>query len=175
MRAGEDTVVNMELTERGYPTWRAQDVRMIHHSPCATLTVLLRHHFKRGRALGRIILDQWRPALPPAGELRYYLRQYLPGRVGDITAAVKRWGSRRERAHYARACPLVAAGAAASWAGTWYSLLTIPRGRRGDVARAAVFPGWKPLTAGDVQAGSVQPHSPEEPESSAARIADPVS
>jgi glycosyltransferase involved in cell wall biosynthesis len=175
MRAGEDTVVNIELTERGYPTWRAQDVRMIHHSPCATPTVLLRHHFKRGRALGRIILDQWRPALPPAGELRYYLRQYLPGRVGDITAAVKRWGSRRERAHYARAFPLVVAGAAASWAGTWYSLLTIPRGRRGDVARAAVFPGWKPPTARDVQAGPIEPHSPEEPESSAARIADPVS
>jgi hypothetical protein len=52
MRAGEDTVVNMALTERGYRTWRAQDVTMIHHSPCATPAVLLRHHFKRGRALG---------------------------------------------------------------------------------------------------------------------------
>jgi glycosyltransferase involved in cell wall biosynthesis len=174
MRAGEDTVVNMALTERGYRTWRAQDVTMIHHSPCATPSVLLRHHFKRGRALGRIILDQWRPGLPPAGELRYYLREYLPGRVGDVTAAVRRWGSRRERVHYARAFPLVVAGAAASWVGTWYSLLTIPRGRRGDVARAALFAGWEPPTAGDVQAWSVQPPGPEERESRPAHIADPV-
>lgn len=137
MRAGEDTVVNMALTERGYRTWRAQDVTMIHHSPCATPAGLLRHHFTRGQALGRIILDQWQPGLPPAEELRYYLREYLPGRVGDITAGVKRWGSRRERGHYARAFPLVVAGATASWVGTWYSLLTIPRGRRGDVVRAA--------------------------------------
>jgi hypothetical protein len=175
MRAGEDTVVNMALTERGYRTWRAQDVRMIHHSPCTTPAVLLRHHFKRGRAMGRIILDQWRPSLPPAAELRYYLRRYLPGRVGDITAAVRRWGSRRERVHYARAFPLVVAGAAASWAGTWYSLLTIPGGRRGDVARAAVFSGWEPATAREVQGESVQPRSPEERESPAAVIVESVS
>jgi hypothetical protein len=174
MRAGEDTVVNMALTERGYRTWRAQDVRMIHHSPCATPAILLRHHFKRGRALGRIILDQWRPGLPPAQELSYYLREYLPGRVGQITAAVRRWGSRRERIHYARAFPLVVAGAAASWVGTWYSLLTIPRGRRVDVARAAVFPERKRPTTGDLPAGSVQSRSPEERESPAAVIADPV-
>jgi hypothetical protein len=80
MRAGEDTVVTMELTGRGYPTWRAQDVTMIHHSPCATPGVLLRHHFKRGRAHGRIILDRWLRAerrAGPGGRTRRARRQLL--------------------------------------------------------------------------------------------------
>jgi hypothetical protein len=132
MRAGEDTVVNMALFRGGYPAWRAQDVTMIHHSPCATPAVLVRHHFKRGRGLGRIILDQWRPGLPPAGELRYYLRQHLPGRVGQISASVRRFGGRRERIQYAWAFPLVVAGATASWLGTWFELL------RGGRARAII-------------------------------------
>jgi hypothetical protein len=124
MRAGEDTVVNMALSERGYRTWRAQDVTMIHHSPCVTPPVLLRHHFKRGRGLGRIILAHWAPGLPPAWELRYYLLAYLPGRAGVIGASVRRWGSRRDRARYALAFPLVLSGALASWVGTWWELLT---------------------------------------------------
>jgi UDP-N-acetylmuramyl pentapeptide synthase/glycosyltransferase involved in cell wall biosynthesis len=161
MRAGEDTVVNMELTGRGYPTWRAQDVTMIHHSPCATPGVLLRHHFKRGRAHGRIILDQWAPGLPPAGELRYFLAEYLPGRVRQITAAVRSWGSRRERARYTLVFPLVVAGAAASWVGTWYELLTAGRARRDEVAAAVGFAGVEPPTVSHA-AGPAEPRRPEE-------------
>ncbi|HEX3832830.1 MAG TPA: Mur ligase family protein, partial [Solirubrobacteraceae bacterium] len=161
MRAGEDTVVNMELTGRGYPTWRAQDVRMIHHSPCATPGVLLRHHFKRGRAHGRIILDQWAPGLPPAGELRYFAVEYLPGRVRQIGAAVRSWGSRRERVRYTLVYPLVVAGAAASWAGTWYQLLTAGRARLDEVGAAAGFAGAEPATVSR-PAGPAEPRRPEE-------------
>jgi spore germination protein len=162
MRAGEDTVVNMALTERGYRTWRAHDVTMIHHSPCATFPVLLRHHFKRGRALGRIIVDEWAPGLPPAGELGYYLLDYLPGRIGDITAAVRRWGSRRERVRYALAFPLVVSGAVASWVGTWYELLITARARPREVAAAAGFAGVEPRTEETVRAWPAEPRGPEE-------------
>jgi UDP-N-acetylmuramoyl-tripeptide--D-alanyl-D-alanine ligase len=161
MRAGEDTVVNMELTGRGYPTWRAQDVMMIHHSPCTTPRVLVGHHFKRGRAHGRIILDQWAPGLPPGGELRYFLVEYLPGRIRQITAAVRSWGSRRDRAHYAVVFPLVIGGAVASWVGTWYELLTAGRARRDEVAAAAGFAGVEPPRVSRA-AGPAEPRRPQE-------------
>ena len=57
MRAGEDTVVNNELWRRGYKAYRAQDVWLVHHSPCRTPVGLARHHFIRGRAGGRILLE----------------------------------------------------------------------------------------------------------------------
>ena len=36
MRTGEDSVVNLELVQRGYQAYRAQDVTLVHHSPCRT-------------------------------------------------------------------------------------------------------------------------------------------
>ena len=57
MRAGEDTVVNRELWRRGHSAFRAQDVSLTHHSRCRTPTRLVRHHYVRGRALGRIMVD----------------------------------------------------------------------------------------------------------------------
>ena len=50
-RAGEDTVVNVELIRRGHRAYRARDVRLVHNTPCTTVTRLVRHHFVRGPRL----------------------------------------------------------------------------------------------------------------------------
>src|SRR5207249_2827185 len=60
VRAGEDTMVNTALFSRGYKAYRAQDVTLIHHSPCRNPFLLVRHHFQRGRTLGRIMLRDYR-------------------------------------------------------------------------------------------------------------------
>ena len=57
LRAGEDTVVNHELARRGHTAYRAQDLRLIHHTPCRTRLRLLGHYFARGRSSGRILLE----------------------------------------------------------------------------------------------------------------------
>src|SRR6266511_718091 len=58
MRAGEDTVVNTALYERGFRAYRAREVVLVHHTPCADPWRLVRHHFVRGRALGRILAER---------------------------------------------------------------------------------------------------------------------
>src|SRR3954466_9219248 len=52
LRVGEDTVVNEELFRRGYLAYRAQDVLLIHHSPCRMPGRLVRHHFIRAEGMG---------------------------------------------------------------------------------------------------------------------------
>lgn len=133
MRAGEDTVVNWELTKRGYTAYRSQEVRLVHHSPCRGLLRLLRHHFVRGRALGRILLG------PDGGPgrrrrwpiLRSLLLRYIPRRVSVTSENVKRWG-RDLRRTYRLAYPLVVAGAVAASAGACYEVLR-PARRMADV------------------------------------------
>jgi len=123
MRAGEDTVVNRALTRAGFATYRAADARLFHHSSCTTPLRLLRHHFVRGRALGRIYLTSY-----PAGLLisRPILQglvvSHLPMRIRRIDRNVARWGSDVADV-YARVRPLVVAGAAASWAGALFEIL----------------------------------------------------
>lgn len=125
LRAGEDTVVNQELARRGYRAYRAQDVAIVHRSPCRTPWRLARHHFVRGRGFGRILRerDGWerRDLLGPTG-LRL-LRQQTLRRLSAMTGNVRRWGDRPIRAQYLRAFPLVVAGTLAAAAGTWYELL----------------------------------------------------
>lgn len=131
LRAGEDTVVNQELARRGYGAYRAQDVTIVHRSPCRTPWRLMRHHFVRGRGFGRILRerDGWeRRNLLGASGLRF-LRQQTVRRLSATTRNVRRWGARRIRAHYLRAFPLVVAGTLAAAAGTWYELLRQAPGR----------------------------------------------
>jgi hypothetical protein len=136
LRAGEDTVVNQELARRGYGAYRAQDVTIIHRSPCRTPWRLLRHHFVRGRGFGRILRerDGWgrRDLFGPAG-LRL-IRQQTARRLRATTRNVFRWGDRRAHAQYLRAFPLVVAGTLAATAGTWYELLRAPGGHGSDAA-----------------------------------------
>jgi glycosyltransferase involved in cell wall biosynthesis len=133
MRAGEDTVVNQELIRRGYRAYRAQDVTLVHRSPCRTPWRLLRHHFVRGRGFGRILRDRdamkRRDLLGRTG-IRLLRRQTVQ-RVSVMTRNVRRWGDATTAAKYRRALPLVVGGAFAATAGTWYELLRSPSPGRG--------------------------------------------
>ncbi len=135
MRAGEDTVVNVELTRRGLVGYRARDVTLVHHSRCTNPLRLIRHHFQRGRGLGRILLEEqrrrgWRPwrTLGPG---------YLRRRLGTVAGNVERWGGEL-RAEYRRSRPLIAAGAVAALVGAWVEVLRAGpvRSRRADAAAA---------------------------------------
>jgi len=124
LRAGEDTVVNERLAALGYRAYRAQEVQLIHHSPCRTPRVLLRHHFVRGQGLGRILLGRHRRRgrllLSPTGW--WLLGRAVPSRLWRTHRAVQAWGADL-KGEYWRAVPLVVAGAVAYWAGTWAELL----------------------------------------------------
>jgi hypothetical protein len=123
LRAGEDTVVNEELTRRGRRAYRSQELQLIHRSPCTNPVRLVRHHFVRGRGLGRILLDERRGRrLLRRRFLRAWLWNYLPRRLGGVRRSVAQWGDGLER-EYRRARPLIALGAIAAWAGLWYELL----------------------------------------------------
>ncbi len=139
MRAGEDTVVNLRLARRGLRAYRAQDVVLFHRSPCRTPGRLIVHHFLRGRALGRILLEgHW-----PEGNLLAprAARSLLPGYVGlrvrRAAANVRRWNPELE-GEYRRAAPLVRVGAAAAWLGAWAEVLSRPSAARRLLGRAGV-------------------------------------
>lgn len=125
LRAGEDTVVNMDLFARGLRAWRASDVELLHASPCRDLPGLLIHHLRRGRGLGRIMLN----GVPPGGRIlaKPVVRRaglaYLPSRVRSMDANVARSGDSELEQAYARTRNLAIAGAVAAWAGTWWELL----------------------------------------------------
>ena len=132
LRAGEDTVVNRELWRRGHGAFRAQDVALTHHSRCTTPRRLVKHHFSRGR--GARPDHARRPrrgpaAAQPAASCGGSGPDYLPDRLRRIAPSVERWGGETERARYRRVRPLVAAGAVAAWAGTWYEILRPARGK----------------------------------------------
>ena len=93
MRAGEDTVLNAELWRRGHRAWRAADVRLTHRNRCATPLRLVRHHFVRGRALGRILMGGSRGFRARRGVLAY-LRAYPRWRLTETDERLARWGER---------------------------------------------------------------------------------
>jgi glycosyltransferase involved in cell wall biosynthesis len=125
MRAGEDTVVNNELARRGYESYRAQDVRLVHHSPCRTTWRLLRHHFLRGRGYGRILLVRRRDdgMLLRAQGLRALFRLQVLTRFDYTSRRVRDWGDDELRREFAHARLLVRAATTAYWLGTCYELL----------------------------------------------------
>ena len=120
MRAGEDTIMNNELWKRGRSAYRAQDVVLTHHNRCTTPWRLVRHHFVRGRALGRITGER---GPLQAATARRLLIGYLPDRLRKTARNVERFGTPDERGEFRRSRPLVLAGAVAAWAGCWYELL----------------------------------------------------
>jgi glycosyltransferase involved in cell wall biosynthesis len=132
MRAGEDTVVNQALFGEGRSAYRAADVVMFHRSPCHDVRTLVRHHFKRGQAMGRIIAADAAAADPPGltwRDVRYWLLGAVPRRVQQISRNVKSWGGDL-RPQYRRVYPLVVLGALSAWAGMWRELLRSPSRRR---------------------------------------------
>ena len=119
MRAGEDTVVNRKLFYAGKRTYFSAQTQFAHASPSTTVAHLLRHHFQRGRALGRIIRNsndrstfaRLRSAMSlPARRLRY-LNAALDEADDEL------------RSQYHRVRALVRLGALAAAAGTWYQLV----------------------------------------------------
>lgn len=126
LRAGEDTVVNEELFRRGYLAYRAQDLHLIHHSPCRTPWRLLRHHVTRGRGYGRILRDgagQARPFLPGL-VARHFLPRAITRRIALTSQNVRAGaGDTVLVREYQRAFPLVVAAVCAAWAGALYELL----------------------------------------------------
>jgi glycosyltransferase involved in cell wall biosynthesis len=140
LRAGEDTVVNNELARRGYQAYRAQEVRLVHHSPCRTVRRLLRHHFVRGRGYGRILLDRHRHRgmLLRAQGIRSLFRLQVRTRMEYTARRVHDWGGEELQREFARARPLVRAATVAYWLGTCYELFR--------PARAKAFLLWgKPV------------------------------
>ena len=129
LRAGEDTVVNHELARRGYTAYRAQDVRLIHHTPCRTRRRLLGHYFVRGRSSGRILLEGRRTE----GQLLHVHTARASRRLRahdgrrSIGRHVEEWGSGEERRAYRSARKWIAAAWAAHRLG---ACLELARPRR---------------------------------------------
>ncbi len=114
MRAGEDTVVNRALFDRGHRAYRSAEVTFVHHSRCERWGQLITHHFSRGRAFGKILRRNPR---------RYrVVWTYVPRRLLRTGRDVRRWGGvlRRE---YRRVWFLVFAGTVAAWLGIVLELL----------------------------------------------------
>ena len=126
MRAGEDTVLNAELWRRGHRAWRAKDVRLTHRNRCGTPLRLVRHHFVRGRALGRILMGGSRGFGARRGVLAY-LRAYPRWRLTETDERLARWGEAL-RPRYDRVRPLVRLGILAACAGAGFEAL-FGRGR----------------------------------------------
>ena len=124
VRTGEDTAANRALVRRGYVAYRDPAIRLIHRSPCATPGQLVRHHFRRGRGWGRLLLAEYRERgrLLNREVLRSRLVEHLPRRLDRIARNVAT--ARQDLAQpYAGAIPLIVCGAVAAWAGLWWEVL----------------------------------------------------
>ena len=126
LRAGEDTVINEELFRRGYLAFRAQDLYLIHHSPCRTPWRLLRHHFTRGRGYARILRAGDGQSTPrrPGLIARHLLPTSITGRLALTSQNVRAGaGDPALLREYRRAYPLLVAAVCAAWAGALVELL----------------------------------------------------
>ncbi len=125
LRAGEDTVVNHELARRGHTAYRAQDVRLIHHTPCRTRSRLLAHYFVRGRSYGRILLEGRRSEgqlfHAHSGQAFRRLRAH-DGRIA-VGRHVEEWGGDEEQRAYRRARRWITTAWAAHRLGTCLELV----------------------------------------------------
>jgi glycosyltransferase involved in cell wall biosynthesis len=125
MRAGEDTVVNKLLFERGHSAYRAQEIQLVHRNRCERPPRLVAHHFTRGRAMGRILrADRRAGRLSLSRLLGSWLIHYIPSRLRRTSASVAGFGNPQLRRRYRSVYPLVVAGAISAWAGIWTELLT---------------------------------------------------
>ncbi len=118
MRAGEDTVVNNRLYLGGRRTYFCADAAFNHASPSTCRDQLLRHHYQRGRALGRIICGQ-RSAVSG-----FRATVGLPVRRLRTISAAARAMDDEMYTRYRDVRGLVVAGALAASFGTWRELLS---------------------------------------------------
>ncbi len=129
MRTAEDTVANTALFELGYGAWREQHATMVHHSPCRRPVVLLRHHHRRGRGLGQMVLQRRQPDEPLLSRrmFRFLGPRYVIGRLRRVHRNVWLYGGDL-RWRWLAVSPLAVAGVLAAWAGAWRELLAPRRG-----------------------------------------------
>jgi glycosyltransferase involved in cell wall biosynthesis len=132
VRAGEDTVANNALYRRGHRGYRTREIELIHRSPCRNPFKLIAHHFRRGRGLGRILLDQYmrRGGLLAGRPLKRAVRR----RLARTSRNVRAWGVELLPT-YRRARRLVALGTASAWIGAWFEILKPGRGKRSILLR----------------------------------------
>ena len=147
LRSGEDTAVNLRLFEEGYGAYRDRDARLIHYSPCRTLRRLVRHHFVRGRGMGRLLLET---KLESGGSRARLVSRYLvlsvPTRLLRVTEDVWRSGGGL-RGRYCLAVPLVVIGALSAWAGSSYELASRALRRPGQTVGGSSVPEPPPQSA----------------------------
>ncbi len=123
LRAGEDTIVNNELWMRGHRAYRAADVSFIHHSPSRTPWRLLRHHFGRGRAHGRMMVSASAGRPLPRRQAPALAAGYARARARQTSRRVSMWADPELAARYRRARPLVLLGVVAAAAGTCFEVI----------------------------------------------------
>jgi len=121
VRAGEDTVVNHRLWRRGHRAFRESAIELTHRSPCSTAPALIRHHFLRGRAFGRVLRHETAAGVGRLTLVRY-LRRYPRMRLTATDYRVAEWGDELHT-EYRRVRRLVIAGIVAAWIGTWVEIL----------------------------------------------------
>jgi glycosyltransferase involved in cell wall biosynthesis len=129
VRTGEDTAVNRALVRRGYVALRDPAITFVHRSPCRTAWHLVRHHFRRGRGWGKLLLADYREQgrLLNPQVLGSRLVHHLPRRLSRIQRNVV--AAQALEAEYRRARVLIALGAVASWLGMWYEILRPASGK----------------------------------------------
>ena len=108
---------------RGHLAYRAAEVSFVHRNPCRTPWRLIRHHFVRGRAHGRMVLSR--------GAGRPLARHKAPGsavsygrsRARLTKGRVELWGGPELRSRFRRSRRLVWAGVAAAALGTCFEVI----------------------------------------------------
>lgn len=132
VRTAEDTVVNRQLFNAGKRTYFAADASFAHASPSTNVVHLLHHHAQRGRGLGRMI----RGARHRATFAQVRSSLGLPRRRMRYIASALEHADDQTREQYRHVRRLVAAGAFAAGAGTWFEL--VRRNRNGPEASRSI-------------------------------------
>jgi glycosyltransferase involved in cell wall biosynthesis len=128
VRAGEDTIVNEALWRAGHRAFREREIRLTHKSPCRGPARLVRHHFVRGRAYGRVLRGDHRPGGPHGRPPLRFLTAYPGTRLTATDSRVVQWGGELT-AEYRRARPFVVLGTLSAWAGLCFEVAVPRRGR----------------------------------------------
>jgi glycosyltransferase involved in cell wall biosynthesis len=132
MRAGEDTVVNTRLFYAGRRAYFCAEAAFAHASPARSRRQLLRHHFQRGKAFGRIVRS--RDGERTLRERVGVVTSLTTRRLRTISGAM-RGADDQTRTRYREVRGLVTVGVLAASTGTWVELNA--RARRADEAAGA--------------------------------------
>lgn len=137
-RTAEDTAVNERLFRQGYVALREPAIRFTHRSPCRTPWRLVRHHFRRGRGLGWLLLQN--PEKSGGNGLRSIYRSHGLGYLKGWRSAIERGVQSADPAflpRFERVRPLILVGTLAAMTGLWFELLRPQRGKWSQITGRA--------------------------------------